>query len=168
VKAAQEKAAIESDSDKEAEMRAERDTMKAGAVRVNKCAFQQMLSASRAEECLPSLWTATAKATSCIAQQGAGSRWFCWVARVGPVRQRCYGPSLLQSARHHLCLQVTGQRNKNTRFVGKKAQWSVVSVTEAGGMKVVGVSQKTPVTVDAVENPPTNIRFDNFCIQLMI
>ena len=74
-----------------------------------------------------------------IAQQGAGSRWFCWVARVGPVRQRCYGPSLLQSARHHLCLQVTGLRNKKTRFVGKKAQWSVVSVTEAGGMKVVGV-----------------------------
>jgi hypothetical protein len=35
----------------------------------------------------------------------------------------------LNAARHHLCLQVTGQRNKNTRFVGKKAQWSVVSVT---------------------------------------
>ena len=25
-----------------------------------------------------------------------------------------------------------------------------------------------PLEVDAVENPPTNIRFDNFCIQLMI
>ena len=36
MKAAQEKAAIESDSDKEAEMRAERDKMKAGAVRVGK------------------------------------------------------------------------------------------------------------------------------------
>ena len=151
MKAAQEKAAIESDSDKEAEMRAERDKMKAGAVRVGKQIH------------IP---------TDAVRIKGGGvSALFVDGDGEGdlvhrPTRRRkplvllggtCRSSStkVLRSLVVTICASSSlpagyWAKEQKDPLPNKRTQWSVVSVTEAGGM-MVGVSQKTKVN-DAVEN----------------
>ena len=166
MKAAQEKAAIESDSDKEAEMRAERDKMKAGAVRVGKQIYIPTDAVRIKGGGVSALF---------VDGDGEGDLVHSPTRRRKPLvllggTCRSSSTKVLRSLVVTICASSSlpaGYWAKEQKYPLRRKK-SAVECCVGDWMKVVGVSQKTPVTVDAVENPPTNIRFDNFCIQLMI